>query len=140
MAELIVAKPALAAAIAVLTEELPSNGYPDAFVSHKLPGPEDGYETYPPVFVRLTRTGGPRINKVTDRANLLVECYANDSEVAELFANMCGAVLARPYGHRRFAGASLRGGEFEGATEFPNPLVTTHERWQFTGFLLVSTN
>lgn len=140
MAELIVPKPALAAGIAILTEELPGNGFPGVFVSNKRPGPEDGFQTYPPVFVRLTRTGGGMINMVTDRATLLVECYADDSEVAELFANVCSATLARRYGHRRFAGAHIRGYSGDGPTEFPDPLVPTHDRWQFLGELLVSTN
>lgn len=141
MREIIVPKPSVAAVIAVLIDQLPDQGYGDAYVSSKKPGPRTGHTSLPSRFIRVTRAGGGMINLVTDNARILVECWS-DSDDAEKFANAARAVITASAGGR-YAGGFIRGVDNEyddGPVDFPDPLVTSHDRQQFTIGVLVSTN
>jgi len=143
MVEVIVPKPALSAAIALLRDGLADHGWPDIFVGSTKPGEAQGFAVYPDQFVKVTRSGGGMNNLVTDRALLLVECWSVDSVEAENLANTCRALLrAAPYQGQPFAGAYIRGWDEagDGPVDFPDPSLASHNRWQFLGGLLVSTN
>lgn len=141
--EVILPRPALAAAIQILVEGLPVLGFSDVFISSSKPGSDQGYDTYPSRFVKVTRTGGGMNNLVTDRALLLTECWSVDSTEAENLANACRALYsASALRSQRFAGATIRGWDDagDGPVDFPDPTIASHDRWQFLGGLLVSTN
>ncbi|WP_301119776.1 hypothetical protein [Mycolicibacterium fortuitum] len=143
MGELIIPKPAVGAGVAALEAALPAH-YDVELVSSDLPGLANGHRTYPTLFVRMTRVGpSGMLNMVTDRARLLVECYADkDSDTdCEQFANTCRALLRAVDTRTRFAGAYIRRWQNDtGPVPYPDPSVPSHERWQFQGDLLVSTN
>lgn len=141
--ELIVPKPALSVAIELLRQGLPVLDFDDVFISSSKPGSDQGYDTYPDRFIKVTRTGGGMNNKVTDRALLLTECWSVDSTEAESLANACRALYnAAALRSQRFAGAYVRGWDEagDGPVDFPDPTIASHDRWQFLGGLLVSTN
>lgn len=141
--EVIVPKPALAAAISLLKDGLAVMGWPSVFVGNSKPGPDQGFSTYPDRFVKVTRSGGGMNNMVTDRALLLTECWAVDSTEAESLSNACRALYrAAALRSLRYAGAFVRGWDEagDGPIDFPDPSLASHSRWQFLGGLLVSTN
>lgn len=141
MRPLIVPKPSVACAIAALTDGLPEVDYDDVYVSSKKPGPRTGHTILPDRFIRVTRAGGGMINLVTDNARLLVECWSSADD-AEKFANAARAVIAASAGGR-YADGFIRGVNTDlddGPVDFPDPLVTSHDRQQFTIGVLVSTN
>lgn len=141
--EVIVPKPALAAAVAMLREGLEDLGWPGIYVANVKPGEADGSDVYPDRFVKVTRTGGGMNNMVTDRALLLVECWSVDSTEAENLANACRALFrVSALRQQQFAGAWIRGWDEagDGPVDFPDPSLASHDRWQFLGGLLVSTN
>lgn len=141
MAELIVPKPAVAVAISVLTDGLPGAGFSGVFVGSKIPGPRTGQTTLPKRFVRVTRSGGGMLNRVTDNARLLIECWSDDGVDAEALANAARAVLVASHGTKTSFGFVRGGGAVDdGPVDYPDPLVESHERYQFQVSLLVSTN
>jgi hypothetical protein len=129
------AKPALLAAITVLTEAFGEY----AFVSAKLPA-----HTRPDRFVKVSRVGGTRDNIATDAARILVECYAKDVGQVEAMCNTANAALYNAGGTSITADTQtmfIRAwNETSGATDYPNPDVLDYERWQITGELLVKAN
>jgi hypothetical protein len=142
MGELIIPKPAVQVVCAALVVGLPevSDDYADAYVGSKRPGPRTGHTGLPSRFIRVTRAGGGMLNRVTDNARVLVECWS-DANDCEQFANAARGVIYCSAGDR-FATGFIRYVEHEddGPTDFPDPLVTTHDRWQFVTGVLVSTN
>lgn len=142
MAELIVPKSSIAFAVQALAVGM---GDADAewtgiYVADRKPDTTSG-ASLPSAFIRVTRSSGGMLNRVTDRATLLVECW-HDSARGEELALAAIAVLTRAAGQRqRFAGAFVRGiDNIQGPTDFPDPLTPSHDRFQFTADLLVSTN
>lgn len=140
MPELIVAKPSVGATVQALKAGLADTAFAGTFASSKRPDTSAG-QSLPDRFIRVTRTGGGMLNLVTDRAALLVECYTALGD-GERLANTGIGVLARAAGQQtRYAGAFIRGiGAIYGPTDFPDPLVPSHDRYQFTCDLYVSTN
>ena len=138
---LIVPKPAVAIAVSLLSSGLPAAGFSGVFVGTRTPGPRTGHRILPKHFVRVTRAGGGMENRVTDNARLLVECWSEDGVDAEMLANTARAVLVAargtttPHGFVRGSG-----GVDDGPVDYPDPLIETHERYQFQVSLLVSTN
>lgn len=141
MTELIVAPASKDAAVQALAAGLPDADWINVNVSSKRPDDIPGVNELPHAFIRVTRSGGGMLNRVTDRASLLVECW-HDGGRSEALANAAIGVLARAAGQRqRHAGAFLRGMDnVFGPTDFPDPLTPDHDRSQFTADLLVSTN
>lgn len=143
MGELIIPKPAVGAACALLEATLPDY-YDVGLVSSDMPGLANGNRTYPDLFVKVTRLGsGGMLNMVTDKAALLVECYSNKDlpDVdGEQFANTCRGLLRAAATQVRFAGAFIRRFQNDsGPVPLPDPSTPSHERWQFQGDLLVAT-
>ena len=82
------------------------------------------------------------INRVTDSARLLIECWSDDSADAEQLANTTRGLLRASSGSR-VAGGFIRGVDMElddGPTDFPDPLNPEHDRYQFQVAVIVSTN
>jgi hypothetical protein len=141
MAELIIPKPAVAVVIALLSQRLSALNL-STFVSSKTPSPATGHEVLPSRFIRVTRTGGGMSNPVTDSARLLIECWSDDSASAEQLANTARAIIRAGVG-QRVAGGFIRGVDTavdDGPTDYPDPLVQSHDRYQFQVTVLVSTN
>jgi hypothetical protein len=141
MAELIIPKPAVALAISVLKAGLSTAGFSGVFVGTRTPGPRTGHTALPKRFVRVTRTGGGMLNRVTDNARLLIECWSDDGVDAEALANAARAVLVASRGTKTAYGFVRGTGEVDdGPVDYPDPLVESHERYQFQVSLHVSTN
>lgn len=128
-------KPALLGAITVLTEAFGEY----AFVSAKLPA-----NARPDRFVKVSRVGGDLDNIATDRARILVECYAKDVGQVEAMCNTARTALRNAGGTTVTAdniSMFIRAwDETSGPADYPNPDVIDFERWQFTGELLVKAN
>ena len=127
----------IAAARAVLVAALSST----VTVSTKEPNPSAmGGGRY----VRLTRAGGPRGRDI-DRATLLVECFAAtaaksaDGPQAEQDAYVLADALRLASSGGPWAGSYIAGWEQNSIVDFPDPDLSTHARWQFTGTLYVLT-
>lgn len=127
--------PALKIARAILAAALP-----DAYVASKMPN------NYSDVMVIVSRAGGRRPNLVTDQARILIEVWVriNDTEttvqIAEDTTSQAMAALENAQG-TTVEGAFVRGFDnIEGPVDFPDPDVSSLERWQFQGDLLVSTS
>lgn len=116
-------KPAVAVAVAIL-KALPVP------VASKAP------LVTPVSYVRVSRVGGGMTNLVTDRAALLVECFADDGVAAEALANQARGLLTQARGHVH-ANAFVRWyTETQGPVDFPDG---EKSRYQFMGDLLVGT-
>ncbi|DAZ90349.1 hypothetical protein [Mycobacteroides abscessus] len=140
MAELIIAKPSVAIAVSALTAGLPQTGLSGVYVSSKKPGVATGHRVLPSKFIRVTRISpGGMLNRVTDLAHLLIECWADDGE-GESLANAARGVLRASAGHTIASGFIRSFGNDSGPVDFPDPDVPSHDRYQFTGDLLISTN
>ena len=89
-----------------------------------------------PQYVRVSRTGGGMTNMVTDRAIVLVECWATTNLDAETLANNARFLLGNASG-KTFAGVFVRWcKEVSGPVDFPD---VTGSRYQFQIELLAST-
>ena len=134
-------KPALLAAVVVLSAAFESaDGTRWAEVSSKLPA-----RNRPLRFVRVKRTGGGLVDQATDRARLLVECYARSTAEVEAMTATCRAALRNScdqWVEREDDDAIYirKWDNEEGPTDYFNPEVLEYERWQFTGDLFVAVN
>lgn len=129
-------KPALLTAITILAEAFGEY----AFVSAKLPA-----HVRPERFVKVSRVGGGIDNIATDRARILVECYAKDVGQAEQMCNTARTALRNAGGTTittTEGDVSVRSFENEdGPTgDFNNPEILEYDRWQIHGDLLVKAN
>ena len=116
-------KPAMAAAVTIL------KGLP-VHVGTGAP------KTTPAQYVRVSRVGGGMSNIVTDRATILVECFADNGVAAETLANQARGLLFQSRG-KVFAGCFIRWyTETQGPVDFPDE---EKARYQFMGDLLVGT-
>lgn len=121
-------KPAMAAAVTIL-KGLP---VPVATEVRK----ESPTQQNPPQYVRVSRVGGGMSNLVTDRATILVECFADNGVAAETLANQARGLLFQSRG-KVFAGCFIRWyTETQGPVDFPDE---GKARYQFMGDLLVGT-
>lgn len=82
--------------------------------------------TRPDKFVRLSRIGGNRRNVITDRAMVVVECWAKSTTEAERLS-----ALTRAHIHALAPDTVRRVREVAGPQSFPDPLSET-PRYQFT--------
>lgn len=128
-------KPAVLAAITVLTD-----GFGDyAFVSAKLPK-----NSRPERFVRVSRVGGGMDNIATDRARILVECFAKDVAQVEAMCATARTALRNSGGTSVTADEEtifIRSwGNESGPTDFPHPDILDYDRWQLMGDLTVKAN
>ena len=122
------AKPALAAAVAILTPV-----FAPVLVSARMP------LVRPAQFVRVDRVGGRMSNMITDSARILVECWAPDVPTAETMCNTARAALLNAFG-KTWAGVFVREwADEQGPVSFDDPAVTDQRRWQFHGDLRCST-
>lgn len=141
MGELIVPKAALALVIKAVSEELDGLGYGGVTIASKKPGQVTGDALLPNRFIRATRVGGGMVNRVTDNARILFECWSTDGADAENLANavrgIVGAMAGRHYTIGYVRGVSNLD---DGPTEFPDPQTPSHDRWQFTAGVMISTN
>lgn len=145
MPEVVKRKPSVGAAVQVLKARLATN-YPEVpafasvFISSKRPSTDTG-QSLPDHFIRVTRTNGGMLNRVTDRATLLVECFSATGQGEQLALAAIATLEAAAGQRQRYAGAFLRAlDNVFGPTDFPDPLTPSHDRYQFTCDLLVSTN
>lgn len=140
--EVIVPKPAISLVISAVTEGLPLLGHFDVYVSGTRPSEAAGFGgQLPKRFVRITRAGGGMSNLVTDNARVLVECWSDDSADAESLANAVRGILGSLTGVNHILGHVRGVGNVDdGPTQFPDPLVPSHDRWQFQVTVMVSTN
>ncbi|GAA1881983.1 hypothetical protein [Williamsia serinedens] len=113
---------------------------PGVQVDSKEPNPS----AMPSRYIRLTRAGGPRGRDI-DRATLLVECFAStaakspDGPQAEQDAYALADALRLASSGGPWAGSHVAGWEQNSIVDFPDPDLSTHARWQFTGTLYVLT-
>lgn len=98
---------------------------PSLTIVHDVP------TTRPPVFVRIFRTGGPRANLVVDGAQLTVESWAPDSDVASSNAQAVRAQLNHLPEQTGVTPAIYRVDEFSGPAELPDP-VSSSRRFTWT--------
>jgi len=92
---------------------------PTITFAHDVPNPR------PDVFVRVWRTGGPKSTKVTDAAQLSIESWAPDVDVAIANASTVRGYLNDLPG-RTLAGVPIyRVDELAGPGELPDPLSAT---------------
>ena len=128
-------KPAVLTAITILSAAFGSY----AFVSAKLPRNQR-----PDRFVRVTRAGGGLQNIASDGARLLIECYAKDVGQVEAMCNTARTALRNAGGTTvttTEGDVFVRGWMNEdGPTDFANPEILDHERWQLHGLLIVKSN
>lgn len=90
----------------------------------------------PTQYVRVSRVGGGMINPVTDKARVLVECWAESTVNAETLANDARYLLCNA-GGKSFAGVFIRWcSEVSGPVDFPD---TVGPRFQFIVELLAAT-
>lgn len=94
-------------------------------VSTRVPNPR------PERFVRIQRTGGPRLNLVTDAAQVTFECWATSGPQAADDAALLRAVLLAARNVRTPSGALIhRVVEFSGPALLPD--VSDQPRYSFT--------
>jgi len=106
-----------------------------AMVSTKLPS-----RNMPDRFVKVSRIGGRQDDPVTDRARILVECYAKDTASVEHMCNTARAAYRNACA-TRVAGMWIRWyGNESGPVDFPHPGIVDRERWQFTADLWIKSN
>lgn len=99
---------AAAAVIGALNTQLPQLGYTVPVRSH-VPNPR------PARFLLVFRTGGPRVNIVTDAAQLTIEAWSSEDSDAHDLAQAARAVIIGLEG-------SVTGGvTFYGVDEFSGP-------------------
>lgn len=87
MAERILFPDAAAAVIGALNTQLPALGFSAVPVRSKVPNPR------PARFVLVFRTGGPRVNIVTDAAQLTIEAWAASDADAHDLAQAARAIV-----------------------------------------------
>lgn len=122
----------ISAAKAILTPAYPSM----VKIANQAPNP------LPARFIRLSRVGGPR-EWALDRATLLVECFAStaakapDGQQAEQDVYTAVDALRAAASAGPWAGVHVTGWLQNNIADFPDPDLTTHARWQFTGTLFV---
>lgn len=80
----------------------------------------------PVEFVRVVRVGGQRRNVITDRATVVIECWAGSDYDAAI---LCG--LTRAYLFALAPDKVRRVSEIAGPQSFPDP-ISEHPRYQFT--------
>lgn len=122
--EVVVHQDAEARAVTYLRARLPGMGV-TATVATRVPSQR------PPLMVRVSRTGGPARDVVTDQPQLTVECWGTDSVQAGNLARFCRALMhawPRDDQHGRDVG---RVSEVGGLAAFPDPL-SDQPRYQFT--------
>lgn len=128
MADLITPAPALAVVVKLLSPLLAP-----VPIKSKMP------KTQPPSIVLISRPGGAMSNLVTDRPTLSFHCWAPDDVAAEQLANRVRALL-KAHQFDVVDDRTLHGWREAGCSEFPDPAVTTHSRWQVTGTLGISAH
>lgn len=104
-----------AAVIGALNAQLPAVGFAGVPVRSRVPS------TRPARFVLIRRTGGPRVNIVTDAAQLTIEAWAASDADAHDLAQACRAILIGLEGTVT-GGVTLYGvNEFSGPAYLPDP-------------------
>jgi hypothetical protein len=115
MGERILFPDAAVAVIGALNDQLDDLGHAGTPVRSKVPNPR------PAKFVTVFRTGGPRVNVVTDAAQLTIEAWASSDHEAHNLAQACRAILGALEG--TVAGGTTVYGvdEFSGPGFLPDP-------------------
>lgn len=98
--------------------------------SHDVPNPR------PVIFVRIFRTGGPRATIVTDAAQLTIESWAPDADVAARNAQLVRAHVNDLPGRVVAGHAFYLVEELSGPAELPDP-VSTSRRFTWTALVHV---
>ncbi|OZF05248.1 hypothetical protein CH302_01085 [Rhodococcus sp. 15-2388-1-1a] len=130
MTELAIPKSAQTVAVRAVTDHMPA-GFEDVWISDKVPKRRRSR------MIRITRTpgGGMASHGATDHARLIIECWADNDDDAELLANTTRAVLRNLIG-RTAAGGFIRWWREDGGPyEWPDE--SGQARWQLTGEMLI---
>lgn len=122
MAEVLISPDSEAAAVVFLRAGL---GALADKVATKVPA------TMPAKMVRVSLTGGSRLNMVSDTAQLTVECWAPDEPTASLLARTAQALMFSAAGMVAGSVWVRRVDSVGGVQLFPDP-DTTKPRYQFT--------
>lgn len=93
-------------------------------------------KTTPAAYVRVSRLGGGLENKVTDRAWLLIECWAQGGVAAEQLSNTCREALAKSIG-KTYNGTFIRHWQETGGPVDFDDDESEMSRYQFHGSLHV---
>lgn len=128
-------KPAVLTAITIL-----DSAFADyAFVSAKLPS-----RSRPERFVQVKRIGGGLDNMATDRARILVDCYAKDVGQVEAMLNTARTALRNAGGTTVSTAAGavfVRSWSRDNiVSDYQNPEVLEYERGQLNGELEIKAN
>jgi metal-dependent amidase/aminoacylase/carboxypeptidase family protein len=115
MAERILFPDAVAAVVGALNDQLDDLGFSGVPVRSRVPNPR------PARFVTVFRTGGPRVNVVTDSAQITVEAWAASDHDAHDLAQAARAIL-NSLEATVTGGATVYGvDEFSGPAYLPDP-------------------
>lgn len=128
-------KPAVLTAITVLDNAFDSY----AFVSAKLPA-----HSRPDRFVRVTRVGGGLAHMASDKARMLIDCYAKDVAQVEAMLNTGRTALRNAGGTLVSTTAGdvfVRSWDNDNViSDYPNPEILDYERGQLFGELTIKAN
>jgi hypothetical protein len=115
VAERILFPDAVSTVISALNAQLDDLGYTGVPVRSRIPNPR------PTRFVRVLRTGGPRVNVVTDAAQVTVEAWAASTADAHDLAQAARAIVNSLEGTVT-GGVTVYGvNEFSGPADLPDP-------------------
>lgn len=114
MSQIVVFPDAAAVIVGHLRAALAARDDP-AVIGTQVPHPRPGR------LVRIRRTGGPRLNRVADRPQLSVECWAPTAEQAADLAQLCRGLIHAMRGTTVAGVAIYRVAELAGPAELPDP-------------------
>lgn len=88
-----------------------------ATIGNKVP-------TTAPPYVTVRRHGGPRLNLITDQAQIGIESTAESADMAHDNCQLARAYVIAMRGTTRNGAAIYRVGEFAGPQDLPDPIST----------------
>lgn len=103
------------------TESLLTSYLRTAFLADDLTVTTTVPTTRPEEFIRLFRTGGPRMNAVADRPQITIECWALNEERAYEIASQARAFL------HQLPGSSYQGVAIYRLDEFSGPILDSDQ-------------
>lgn len=89
-------------------------------------------KSHSPRFIRLFRTGGSRVSRISERAQITVEAYAQTESAASGLLQQARSVIADLAG-RRVQGRGFKEiTELGGPANLPDPTSPEHHRYTYT--------
>lgn len=108
----------------------------DAWVSYlnpRISAPVGGKRAAGASFVRVRRVGGSPQTRITDNAQMVFECYAEDNAAADTLASHVRAHVFAAAGTRLDGGPSCKTvTNISAPAEMPDPETPTLSRYTFT--------